>query len=138
MRLKLLLAFIILIAIIIITAITLNSDYATSAIPGWHTTVYPPFFIAGFFFYWFLVTLLYIVFFRKAFTRKNVIFYLLMTLPSLLLIAFFKYAAGLEGERQMSILILMPVFLFFVVAYFVAQLWVVVKMVRIGIRKIGK
>lgn len=135
MRVKLL--FLVSIIIALGTLIIFNFDYATSVIPGWHTTIYPPFFIAGFFFWWFLlVTLAYIVFFRKAFTRKNVIFYLALTLPLILLIQFLRLSDGYVGEWQISLTILMPVFLIFVVAYFVAQVWFLVKVGMIGFRRL--
>ena len=134
MKVKLLLIFII---IALAALIVFNFDFATSVVPGWHTTVYPPFFISGFFLYWFLlVTILYIVFFRNAFTRNDVLFYLTLTLPLIFLIQFLKFADGHVGEWQISLMVLMPIFIIFVLAYFVGQVWLVVKMLGIGVRKI--
>ncbi len=133
MKVKLLLVVVI---IALSALIVFNFDYATSVVPGWHITVYPPFFIAGFFFYWFLlVVILYLIFFRKTFTRNDVIFYLAMTLPLLILIQFLKFADGYIGEWQLSLTILTPLFIILAIAYFVAQVWMLVKMGRIGFRR---
>ena len=33
--------------IILILTIPFSFDFATSAVPGWHTTIYPPYFVSG-------------------------------------------------------------------------------------------
>ena len=48
-------------------------DFATSVIPGWHTTIFPPYFVAGAIFGGFAMVLFLLVFTRKAFQLEDLI-----------------------------------------------------------------
>ncbi len=48
-------------------------DFATSIIPGWHTTIFPPYFVAGAIFGGFAMVLFLLVFTRKAFQLEDLI-----------------------------------------------------------------
>ncbi len=48
-------------------------DFATSVIPGWHTTVFPPFFVVGAIFSGFSMVLTLVIIMRKAFNLQDYI-----------------------------------------------------------------
>jgi molybdopterin-containing oxidoreductase family membrane subunit len=48
-------------------------DFATSVIPGWHTTIFPPYFVAGAVFSGFAMVLTLMILARKAFGLENLI-----------------------------------------------------------------
>jgi len=48
-------------------------DFATSVVPGWHTTIFPPYFVAGAIFSGFAMVATLIVILRKAFHLEHVI-----------------------------------------------------------------
>lgn len=48
-------------------------DFATSVIPGWHTTIFPPYFVAGAIFSGFAMVVTLMVICRKAFGLENII-----------------------------------------------------------------
>jgi Ni/Fe-hydrogenase subunit HybB-like protein len=48
-------------------------DFATSVIPGWHTTIFPPYFVAGAIFSGFAMVLTLLVIMREVFLFKNYI-----------------------------------------------------------------
>jgi len=48
-------------------------DFATSVIPGWHTTIFPPYFVAGAVFSGFAMVLTVLVVLRKAFHMEHLI-----------------------------------------------------------------
>ena len=48
-------------------------DFATSIIPGWHTTIFPPYFVAGAVFSGFAMVQNVLIFIRKVFNYENII-----------------------------------------------------------------
>jgi len=48
-------------------------DFATSVIPGWHTTIFPPYFVAGAIFSGFAMVLTLMLVTRKLFNLENYI-----------------------------------------------------------------
>lgn len=48
-------------------------DFAVSIIPGWHTTIFPPYFVAGAIFSGFAMVVTLMVIARKAYGLENVI-----------------------------------------------------------------
>jgi molybdopterin-containing oxidoreductase family membrane subunit len=48
-------------------------DFAVSIIPGWHTTIFPPYFVAGAIFSGFAMVVTVLVFVRKVFDLENII-----------------------------------------------------------------
>jgi len=48
-------------------------DFATSVIPGWHTTIFPPYFVAGAIFSGFAMVVTVLVFVRKIFDLQHII-----------------------------------------------------------------
>ena len=48
-------------------------DFATSNLPGWHTTIFPPYFVAGAIFSGFAMVLTILLIFRKIFKLENII-----------------------------------------------------------------
>ena len=48
-------------------------DFATSVIPGWHTTIFPPYFVAGAVFSGFAMVVTLMVIVRKAFGLENIV-----------------------------------------------------------------
>jgi Ni/Fe-hydrogenase subunit HybB-like protein len=48
-------------------------DFATSLIPGWHATIFPPYFVAGAVFSGFAMVLTVLIIVRKAFRMENLI-----------------------------------------------------------------
>ena len=50
-----------------------SMDFATSVIPGWHTTIFPPYFVAGAIFSGFAMVLTLLLIMRKVFTLESYI-----------------------------------------------------------------
>ena len=50
-----------------------SMDFATSQLPGWHTTIFPPYFVAGAIFSGFAMVLTLMVIMRKAFGLEQII-----------------------------------------------------------------
>jgi molybdopterin-containing oxidoreductase family membrane subunit len=48
-------------------------DFAVSILPGWHTTIFPPYFVAGAIFSGFAMVVTVLVFVRKVFNLENII-----------------------------------------------------------------
>ncbi|MCK6606084.1 MAG: polysulfide reductase NrfD [Ignavibacteriaceae bacterium] len=48
-------------------------DFAVSIIPGWHTTIFPPYFVAGAIFSGFAMVVTVLIFVRKIFNMENLI-----------------------------------------------------------------
>jgi molybdopterin-containing oxidoreductase family membrane subunit len=48
-------------------------DFAVSIVPGWHTTIFPPYFVAGAVFSGFAMVVLVLVFVRKLFSLEHII-----------------------------------------------------------------
>jgi Ni/Fe-hydrogenase subunit HybB-like protein len=48
-------------------------DFAVSIIPGWHTTIFPPYFVAGAIFSGFAMVVTVLIFVRKIFDLENII-----------------------------------------------------------------
>lgn len=48
-------------------------DFAVSILPGWHTTIFPPYFVAGAIFSGFAMVVTVLVFVRKVFDLENII-----------------------------------------------------------------
>lgn len=48
-------------------------DFAVSIIPGWHTTIFPPYFVAGAIFSGFAMVVTVLIFVRKIFNLENII-----------------------------------------------------------------
>lgn len=48
-------------------------DFAVSILPGWHTTIFPPYFVAGAIFSGFAMVVTVLVFVRKIFNLENII-----------------------------------------------------------------
>jgi Ni/Fe-hydrogenase subunit HybB-like protein len=48
-------------------------DFAVSVIPGWHTTIFPPYFVAGAIFSGFAMVVTVLIFVRKVFNLENII-----------------------------------------------------------------
>jgi len=48
-------------------------DFAVSIIPGWHTTIFPPYFVAGAIFSGFAMVVTVLIFVRKIFDLQNII-----------------------------------------------------------------
>jgi len=48
-------------------------DFATSILPGWHTTIFPPYFVAGAIFSGFAMVVTVLVFVRKVFDMEQII-----------------------------------------------------------------
>ncbi len=49
------------------------TDFATSIVPGWHTTIFPPYFVAGAIFSGFGMVLTLVIIARKAYHLENII-----------------------------------------------------------------
>ncbi len=52
---------------------TVSMDFATTLLPGWHSTIFPPFFVAGAIFSGFAMVLTLVIPVRKIFRMENVI-----------------------------------------------------------------
>jgi molybdopterin-containing oxidoreductase family membrane subunit len=50
-----------------------STDFATSIVPGWHTTIFPPYFVAGAIFSGFAMVMTLILIARKVFELENII-----------------------------------------------------------------
>src|SRR5204863_8335604 len=50
-----------------------SMDFATSVIPGWHTTIFPPYFVAGAIFSGFAMVLTLMIITRKTFKLEDYI-----------------------------------------------------------------
>ena len=50
-----------------------STDFAVSILPGWHTTIFPPYFVAGAIFSGFAMVMTLSIFVRKAFSLENYI-----------------------------------------------------------------
>lgn len=50
-----------------------STDFATSILPGWHTTIFPPYFVAGAIFSGFAMVMTLSILARKAFNLKHII-----------------------------------------------------------------
>ncbi len=50
-----------------------STDFATSVIPGWHTTIFPPYFVAGAIFSGFAMVTTLAIIVRKVFALQNII-----------------------------------------------------------------
>jgi Ni/Fe-hydrogenase subunit HybB-like protein len=50
-----------------------SMDFAVSQLPGWHTTIFPPYFVAGAIFSGFAMVVTLMVITRKAFSMQNII-----------------------------------------------------------------
>jgi molybdopterin-containing oxidoreductase family membrane subunit len=50
-----------------------STDFATSILPGWHTTIFPPYFVAGAIFSGFAMVMTLSILARKAFDLKHII-----------------------------------------------------------------
>jgi molybdopterin-containing oxidoreductase family membrane subunit len=50
-----------------------STDFATSVLPGWHTTIFPPYFVAGAIFSGFAMVLTLAIIARKAYGLENII-----------------------------------------------------------------
>jgi molybdopterin-containing oxidoreductase family membrane subunit len=50
-----------------------STDFATSLVPGWHTTIFPPYFVAGAIFYGFGMVLTLLIVVRKVMNYENYI-----------------------------------------------------------------
>jgi Ni/Fe-hydrogenase subunit HybB-like protein len=50
-----------------------STDFATSVIPGWHTTIFPPYFVAGAIFSGFAMVTTLAIIVRKIFSLQNII-----------------------------------------------------------------
>ncbi|HMW33056.1 polysulfide reductase NrfD [bacterium] len=50
-----------------------STDFATSIIPGWHTTIFPPYFVAGAIFSGFAMVMTLAIVARKAYKLENII-----------------------------------------------------------------
>jgi len=50
-----------------------STDFATSVIPGWHTTIFPPYFVAGAIFSGFAMVTTLAIIVRKVFSLQNII-----------------------------------------------------------------
>lgn len=48
-------------------------DFAVSILPGWHTTIFPPYFVAGAIFSGFAMVVTVLIFVRKAFNMEHII-----------------------------------------------------------------
>jgi Ni/Fe-hydrogenase subunit HybB-like protein len=48
-------------------------DFAVSVLPGWHTTIFPPYFVAGAIFSGFAMVVTVLIFVRKAFNMEHII-----------------------------------------------------------------
>ena len=48
-------------------------DFAVSQLPGWHTTIFPPYFVAGAIFSGFAMVVTLLVVVRKAYGLENII-----------------------------------------------------------------
>ena len=48
-------------------------DFATSVIPGWHTTIFPPYFVAGAIFSGFAMVMTLLIIVRKVYKMENII-----------------------------------------------------------------
>ena len=48
-------------------------DFATSIVPGWHTTIFPPYFVAGAVFSGFAMVLTLLLIMRKIYSLENYI-----------------------------------------------------------------
>jgi molybdopterin-containing oxidoreductase family membrane subunit len=48
-------------------------DFAVSILPGWHTTIFPPYFVAGAIFSGFAMVVIVLVFVRKVFNMEHII-----------------------------------------------------------------
>ncbi|MBL0062037.1 MAG: polysulfide reductase NrfD [bacterium] len=60
-------------ALVLSVHTVVSYDFATSIIPGWHTTIFPPYFVAGAIFSGFAMVVTLLVFMRKAFSLEHYI-----------------------------------------------------------------
>ena len=87
-------------------------DFATSVIPGWHTTIFPPYFVAGAIFSGFAMVLTLLIVTRRVFTLEDYITIehislmniIIMVTGSIVGIAyitelFIAWYSGVEGEQ---------------------------------------
>ena len=82
--------FLVFASLLIITIV--NSDYATSVVPGWHTTIFSPFFLINIVaaIIMLLVTIGYLKLGKRDFQIKWVVFliHLLLTIPAIIIFRF--------------------------------------------------
>ncbi|HEY3296405.1 MAG TPA: NrfD/PsrC family molybdoenzyme membrane anchor subunit [bacterium] len=60
-------------ALVLSVHTVVSYDFATSVVPGWHTTIFPPYFVAGAIFSGFAMVLTLLVIMRKAFKLEHLI-----------------------------------------------------------------
>ncbi|MBU1638082.1 polysulfide reductase NrfD [bacterium] len=60
-------------ALVLSVHTVVSFDFATSVIPGWHTTIFPPYFVAGAIFSGFAMVMTLIVIMRKVFQLEHLI-----------------------------------------------------------------
>lgn len=60
-------------ALVLSVHTVVSYDFATSVIPGWHTTIFPPYFVAGAIFSGFAMVVTLVVVMRKAFKLEHLI-----------------------------------------------------------------
>ena len=60
-------------ALVLSVHTVVSYDFATSVVPGWHTTIFPPYFVAGAIFSGFAMVLTLLIIMRKAFKLEHLI-----------------------------------------------------------------
>jgi Ni/Fe-hydrogenase subunit HybB-like protein len=60
-------------ALVLSVHTVVSYDFATSVVPGWHTTLFPPYFVAGAIFSGFAMVLTLVIIMRKAFRLEQLI-----------------------------------------------------------------
>ena len=91
---------------LLLASILVGSDYATSEVPGWHTTIYPPLFFINIILSVFVLvaTLGYLRLARKIVNINWTVFitHLMLTIPATILMKFpvaFLFLSASEPER---------------------------------------
>ncbi len=60
-------------ALVLSVHTVVSYDFATSVVPGWHTTLFPPYFVAGAIFSGFAMVMTILIILRKAYTLEHLI-----------------------------------------------------------------
>ncbi len=97
-------------ALLLLLVYPFSFDYASSVIPGWHTTIYPPYFMASFlllvllvmdgFLYWKLRNK------NSAYVKKIIVFHFVISSLLILLIKFPQYYLETSSNANIEALLI--------------------------------
>jgi hypothetical protein len=90
--------------ILLLLSIPFSFDFATSVVPGWHTVIYPPYFVAGFLaiVVLLLVTIGYWLLLKRADKTSWALFliHFLLTIPAIMFLKFPSILLNVHESNQ--------------------------------------